>query len=101
MLTEGPRSSVDLMKSMQSEGNLENAWMMFDYIKRVKEWTTMACHVYVLDYKKVMTIGTCDMQSEDTEIQVIFWKCLNAVMSRYGVKNPNFKGFMADSAIAN
>jgi len=61
----------------------------------------MACHVYDPQYKKVMTISTCDMQSEDTEIQVQFWKSLNAVMSRHGVDHPNFKGFMADSAMAN
>jgi len=64
---------------------------MFDHVKRVKEWTTMACHVYDPSYKKVMTISTCDMQSEDTEIQVQFWKCLNNVMFRNGVKHPNYR----------
>jgi hypothetical protein len=41
------------------------------------------------------------MQSEDTEVQCIMWKLLNGVMRRNGVPNPNFKGFMADSAQAN
>jgi hypothetical protein len=27
---------------------LEDTWIMFDYVKRVKHWTTMACHVYDL-----------------------------------------------------
>ncbi len=80
MLTEGPRSGVDLVRRMQSGGDLQNAWMMFDHVKRVKEWTTMACHVYDSGYKKVMTISTCNMQSEDTEVQVQFWRSLNAVM---------------------
>ena len=61
----------------------------------------MASHVYDTEYKKVMTIAMCDMQSEDTQIQVQFWQSLNAVMHRHGVRNPNFKGFMADSAMAN
>jgi hypothetical protein len=101
MLTEGPGSGVDLVKRMQPGSDLQNAWMMFDHVKCVKDWTTMACHVYDPQYKKVMTISTCDMQSEDTEIQIQFWRCLNTVMARHGVDHPNFKGFMADSAMAN
>ncbi len=30
---------------MQSNDNLQNAWMMFNGVKCVKKWT-MACHVY-------------------------------------------------------
>jgi len=37
MLTEGPGSEVDLVKRMQPGGDLENGWMMFDHVKRVKE----------------------------------------------------------------
>jgi len=101
MLTEGPGSGVDLAKRMQPAGDLENGWMMFDHIKYVNEWTTMACHVYDPQYRRVMTIVTCNMQSEDTEIQMQFWNCLNTVMARQGLHHPNFKGFMADSAMAN
>ena len=101
MLTEGPGSGVDLVRRMQPPGDLQNAWLMFDHVKRVKDWTTMACHVYDTEYKKVMTIAMCNMQSEDTEVQVQFWRSLNAVMHRHGVANPNFKGFKADSAMAN
>ena len=101
MLTEGPGSGVDLIRRMQPPGDLQNACLMFDHVKRVKDWTTMACHVYDTEYKKVMTIVMCDMQSEDTEVQVQFWRSLNAVMHCHGVENPNFKGFMADSAMAN
>jgi hypothetical protein len=39
--------------------------MMFDHVKRVKKWTTMACHVYDSTYCHVMTITVCDMQLED------------------------------------
>ena len=46
MLTEGPGSGVDLIRRMQVGGDLQNAWMMFDHVKRVKDWTTMACHAY-------------------------------------------------------
>ena len=75
--------------------------MMFDYIKRVKQWTTMACHVYDSAYCRIMTIAICDMQSEDVAAQTVFWRNLNAVLERHGVENLNFKGFMADCAQAN
>ena len=97
----GPGSGVDLVKRMQVGGDLENAWMMFDHVKRVKSWTTMACHVYDSSYCRVMTIALCDMQSEDVAAQSVLWKNLNAVMARHGISNTNFKGFMADSAQAN
>jgi hypothetical protein len=61
MLEDGPRSGVDLVKRMQPGGDLKNTWFMFDHVKRVKEWTTMACHVYDAAYCKVMTIAVCDM----------------------------------------
>jgi len=101
MLVEGPGSGVDLVKWMQVGGDLENAWLMFDHVKRVKDWTTMACHVYDTGCRKVMTIAMCDMQSEDMEVQVIMWRSLNEVMRRNGIQFTNFKGFMADSAQAN
>jgi hypothetical protein len=33
----GPGSGVDLVKRMQHGGDLEDAWMMFDHVKRVKK----------------------------------------------------------------
>jgi hypothetical protein len=98
MLVDGPGSGVDLIKRMQPGGDLENAWLMFDHVKRVKEWTTMACHVYDAAYCKVMTIAVCDLQSEDTKGQCIMWRKLNDLMAKNSVQNTNFKGFMADSA---
>ena len=97
----GPGSGVDLVRRMQSGGDLCNAWMMFDHVKRVKGWTTMASHVYDASYCRVMTIAVCDMQSEDVEAQLVFWKNLNVVAARHGISDPQFKGFMADSAQAN
>jgi hypothetical protein len=97
----GPGSGVDLVKRMQPSGDLEDAWMMFDHVKRVKKWTTMACHVYDSTYCRVMTIAVCDMQSEDAAAQSVLWKNLNAVLARHGIPEPKFKGFMADSAQAN
>ena len=91
-------SGVDLVQRMQPDGDLCNAWLMFDHVKRVKGWTTMACHMYDASYCHVMTIAVCDMQSEDVQTQLLFWKNLNAVASCYGVHNSKFKGFMADSA---
>ena len=97
----GPGSGVDLVRRMQPGGDLANAWIMSDHVKRVKGWTTMAAHVYDGTYQRVMTISCCDFQSEDKDAQVLFWQNLNHVMARHGIPHPNFIGFMADSAQAN
>jgi hypothetical protein len=72
-----------------------------DHVKHVEGWTTFACHVYDSFYYKVMMIAICDMQSENTEAQCVMWKNLNKFMANNGVPNPNFKGFMVNSAQAN
>ena len=46
-------SGVDLFTRMQLDGDLELEWMMFDHVKLVNGWTTMACHVYNLTYLKI------------------------------------------------
>ena len=97
----GPGSGVDLVKRMQTGGDLEDAWIMFDHVRRVRDWVTMACHVYDPTYCRIMTIAACDMQSEDTAAQSVLWKNLNAIMETHGVARVNFKGFMADGAQAN
>lgn len=97
----GPGSGVDLVRRMQPSGDLEHAWMMFDHVKRVSKWTTMACHVYDGTFQRILTIACCDFQSEDKDAQVLFWQNLNNVMGRHGIPLPYFKGFMADSAQAN
>jgi hypothetical protein len=97
----GPGSGVHLVNRMQSGGDLEHAWIMFDHVKRIKNWTTMACHVYDSAYCRIMTIAVCDMQSKDAAAQMVLWKNLNDIMARHGVPEPKFKGFMADSAQAN
>jgi hypothetical protein len=74
---------------MQIEGDLENSWMMFNDVKRVQGWTTMAYHVHDHVYCKIMSIAICDMQLEDTEAQCILWKKLNAIVLKKGVRNPN------------
>jgi hypothetical protein len=61
----GPVSGVHMVNRMQPGGDLEHAWIMFDHVKRIKNWTTMACHVYDSAYCRVMTIVLCDIQSED------------------------------------
>jgi hypothetical protein len=97
----GPGSRVHLVTRMQPGGDLEDAWIMFDHVKRIKHWTTMACHVYDSAYCCVMTIAVYDMQSEDASAQMVLWKNLNDVMARHDILEPKFKGFMADSAQAN
>ncbi len=39
-----------------------------------------------------------DMQFKSTEVQCVMWTKLNQVMFKFGLANPNFKGFMVDSA---
>ena len=62
----GPGSGVNMVKRMQSGGDLKNAWIMFEHVKRVRDKTTMACHVNDPTYCRVMTIAACDMLSEDS-----------------------------------
>jgi hypothetical protein len=89
---------MHLVKQMQPGGDLEDTWIMFDH---VKHWTTVACHVYDSAYYRVMTIVVCDMHSEDAAAQSVLWKNLNDVMAKYGIPEPKFKGFIADSAQTN
>ncbi len=74
---------------------------MFDHVKCVVGWTTMACHVYDHACCKVMTIVIDEMQFEDIKVQQIMWKKLIETMLKHGFPKLNFKGFMVDSAQAN
>jgi hypothetical protein len=48
-----------------------------------------------------MTIAICDIKIVNVEAQCVMRRNLNKVKANNGVPNPNFKGFMADSASAN
>ena len=37
----GLGSGVDLVRWMQPSRDLEHAWIMFDYVKHVTNWTTV------------------------------------------------------------
>jgi hypothetical protein len=52
----GPGSGVHLVNRMQPGGDLEHAWIIFDHVKRIKNWTTMAYPVYDSAYCRVVTI---------------------------------------------
>ncbi len=101
MSINGVGSGVNLVTQMLPSRDLQNAWIMFDHVKRVVGWTTMTCHVYDSAYCKVMTIVVCDMQFEDTEAQQIMWPKFNDIMQKHGFPKPNFKGFMVDNTQAN
>ncbi len=101
MFMHGDGNSYDLVKQMQFKGDLQTIWIMFDHVKRVEGQTTLACHVYDSFYCKVMMIAICDMKFENMEVQCVMWRNLNKVKVNNGVPNPNFKGFMANSAQAN
>jgi hypothetical protein len=97
----GPGSGVYLVKRMQPGGDPEDAWIIFDHVKRVKHWTTMAYHVYDSTYCLIITIVVCDMQLEDAAAQMVLWKNLNDVMVQHSILESKFKGFMANSTKAN
>ena len=90
--------SDDLVKRIQVEENMKNSWIMFNHIKHMKDWTTLACHVYDSKCCKVLTITCCDMQSVDGATQTLLWENLNSIMVKNEVSTVNLKGFMADSA---
>jgi len=84
---------------MQPFDDLQNVWMMFDDVKRVQGWMTMACHIYDSIYCKVMMIVVYDMQSKDIKFNAfIMWRKLNVVVEKKGLGTPVFKGFMVDNA---
>ena len=97
----GAGSGVDLVRRMQLGGDLELAWIMFYHVKQVVGWTSLGAHVYDPVYCKVMTIAVCNMMCEMAEAQEQMWRSMLLVLDQHGVKNVNFKGFMADSAQAN
>ena len=97
----GPGIGMNLVRRIQLGGDLEDVWIMFDHVKRVKKWTTMACHIYGSTYYPVMTIAVCDMQLEDSAAQSVLQKNLNVVVTKHGVPKSKFKGFMVDSTQAN
>ena len=90
-----------LLGQMQPRGDLENEWVMFDHVKRIKDWTTIGIRVYDPKYRKVMTIAVCDMQSESYDEQQRLWLSMIDILEKHGVQNANFKGFMYDNAHAN
>ena len=80
MFEVGLGSGVDLVTQMQLGGDFEHVWLMYDHVKRIHGWTTMACYVYDSIYQRMMTIACCDFQSKDKDAQVIFSKNLNHIM---------------------
>jgi hypothetical protein len=61
MLINGVGSGVNLITQMQHVGDLQNVWIMFDHVKHVASWITMACHVYNLVFCKMLTAIVYDM----------------------------------------
>ena len=49
----------------------------------------------------MQTIAICDMRSEDSDAQSMFWEKINDVMLKNGHEPADFFGFMADEAHAN
>jgi hypothetical protein len=69
---------------------------MFDHVRHVQRWMTMAYHVYDPIYYKVMTNVVYDIQFQDIEASCMMWRKLNVVINDKGMGTLMFKGFMAD-----
>jgi hypothetical protein len=54
-------SGIDFVQWMQVGRDIEHLQIMFNYMKWVKDWTTIACHIYESKYCKVLSIACCDM----------------------------------------
>ena len=65
----GPNSGIDLIRWMQSGGDLALQYVMFDREKCIDNWTTLRAHVHDFLYCKMMTICICDMKLEMAEHQ--------------------------------
>ena len=74
---------------------------MFDHVKMIKSWTTIACHVDVPTYCNVMAINVCDMQNKGIEGQLVFWHCLSQIIAQNGMFDATFEEFICDSAQNN
>jgi hypothetical protein len=86
---------------MQLGEDLQNTWIMFDHVRCVASWTTMACHVYDHAYCKMMTNAICDMYSKNIKVQQIMWTKLNETILKHRSAKLNFKGFMVNNTQAN
>jgi hypothetical protein len=53
MPMHGDGNYCDLVKQMQPRGDLQTTWIMFDHVKRIEGWKTLAYHVYDSFYYKV------------------------------------------------
>ena len=56
MSTVGIGNGVNLVRRMTTSG-LKDAFVMFDHVKRVHHWTTMAVHVYNHNLQLLLTIA--------------------------------------------
>lgn len=78
---------VDLVMRMKHNDDLQNSWVMFDHVKCVEGWTTMACHVYDATHCKLLIIAICSMQWEDTNVLCVLRRKLHDIMFKnYSVK---------------
>jgi hypothetical protein len=50
MSMHGDGSGCDLVKQIQHGNDLQTDWIMFDHVKHMEGWMTLACHVYDLFY---------------------------------------------------
>lgn len=63
---------MDLVKRMQVGKDMEIS--MFDHVKRLKDQSSLACHVYDSQYYKVLTIACYDTQVKDDMAQTPYGK---------------------------
>ena len=97
MSTTGSGSGIDLLTRMGPGKDLEGVWVMFGHVKRIHNWTTMACHIYEPNFCSLIT---SEMKREDADSQLLLWNEIKKCLVDRGIMIPDMK-FMANNAMAN
>lgn len=69
MFEVGPYSAINFIRRMQPRNNFSHKYMIFDHIKQIKDWTTLACRVYDSIIERILAIACCDFERLSTHLQ--------------------------------
>lgn len=101
MSVKGSGSGLALIRRMQKGGDLEHCWMMTDVMHRCSDgWLTMTAAVYDHLYRGLCTVFTCELRSEDAPSLQTAWRVMRRTCAKWGLKDVQFAGFIADNAAA-
>lgn len=57
-------NDVELVRNVQVGGDMENSWMMFKHVKRLKDWTMMVCQCMIANIVRwwQLHVTTCNLK---------------------------------------